>query len=97
MDDHGRPLTATITVREDPAPKKRAADAPMFGPAIAVGVTCTFNTSPSVTVDTPTANGSFSQHMKIFFDRYTTSVGMWGYVSTQTNVWWSRLDANYDV
>ncbi len=100
-DDQGRPTIATVTVRENPVPQPHSARTGAslpFGSAIAVGSTCTFDTNPSVTIDTPTANGYFIMHMTDFYDRWVVQPGnLWSYVTWQTNVWWTRWDPNYDV
>lgn len=38
----------------------------------------------------------FTHHYRLFWQRWTTSA-YYAYVNWQTNVWWSRLDSNYDV
>jgi hypothetical protein len=100
--DHGRPVVATVTVRENPVPIRHSGApsraATLFGRALALASACTFDTNPSVTIDTPTANGMFAMHMTVYFDRWTVVPGnLWAYVNWQTNVWWSRSDSNYDV
>jgi len=106
----GKPLTVTVTVRQDPRgkPHQVALSGPpepllSFGPRVALGAFCNFNTGVSFETDIGFGGypGVIAQHYTLYADRYIAGTyptdWVYAYLNWETDVWWTRTDASYDI
>jgi hypothetical protein len=102
----GRPVTIVVEIREAPraastadvpAGRGSGSGARMASP-LAVPVACSFNASLSVDVHAY-MGAAFSQNFSVYFNRWCIieSCGLFGYVVTQTQIWFTRSDPSYDL
>lgn len=105
----GRPITTTVTVRQDPSgrPHVSATAASQsdlghaLGPQVASAFSCFNGISQSVTIDTGMGIPAvFTEHFKLYYNRYQAGEpGDWAYAyfNWQTDVWWTRTSTAYSL
>jgi hypothetical protein len=68
-----------------------------------LGAFCNFNTGVSFTTDIGFGGypGVIAQHYTLYADRYIAGTyptdWVYGYLNWETDVWWTRTDASYDI
>ena len=113
VDNEGRANPVTTVVRMAPgsvaSPSTDATSRSSGGSSetrlasAVAGITCTPNTGATATTSVGIGGGVFTQHFKVYWNRWKvegTDIGtayLWGYVNYQTDVWWTRTSTVYNL
>lgn len=103
----GRAVTVVVEVRQAPraASTSTAAPAPVtkvpgsiLAAPLAAPIVCSYNATLSVDVHAYMGS-AFSQNFSVYFDRWciVQSCGLFGYVVTQSQMWFTRSDPLYNL